>query len=207
MPTRLRRKPGERALGVPRNPRVPYTPEEKAQRQVKREENMRLREENLQAVARVQNPDPLILPAKVQRAIEYWLDMPVRDYTKTVEKAAALADIDIDILRRYWKQPPVREIIDKKLEQIDLAAAEMRARARVLTEDHLDAATLDILQAELVAVGAHAKVKMIEVGYRRFGMLRDKVEATGAGGAPLAFQIVRIGQKKEDDGTGNVPSS
>ena len=47
---------------------------------------------------------------------------------------------------------------------------------------------------------------MIEVGYRRFGMLKDKAEVTGANGAPLPFQLIRITGRKEDDGSGSEPS-
>jgi hypothetical protein len=66
----------------------------------------------------------------------------------------------------------------------------------VLSEDYLDSKTVGILDGD---APPSSKVRMIEVGYRRFGMLKDKVEATGAGGTPLAFSLVRIQGKKDTD--------
>jgi len=40
---------------------------------------------------------------------------------------------------------------------------------------------------------------MLSTAYKRFGMLKEKVENTGANGAPMAFELIRIGAKKEGD--------
>lgn len=145
-------------------------------------------------VPKILTPDPAILPWKAQRAIEYYLDMPERDLTTCVDVAGRKAGMAPNEFRAYFNQPAVQEIIKKKADLIDQAVAERRAAARVLTEDFLDANTVSILEDK--GAPANAKVRMIEVGYRRFGMLTDKVENTGKGGAPMAFELVRIGARK-----------
>lgn len=148
-------------------------------------------------VPKILTADPAILPWKVRLAIEHYVDMPGGDLTTSVDIAARHAGMAPNEFRAYFKQPAVQEIIQKKLDLLDEKLAERRAAARVLTEDFLDVNTVAILEDK--EAPAAAKVRMIEVGYRRFGMLTDKVENTGKGGAPMAFQIIRLGQKKQAD--------
>jgi hypothetical protein len=140
------------------------------------------------------DPDPNIFPPKLRRVLQYYLDTWPRD----LDKAARAAWMLPDEFREHLKSPGVKEYLRREEEKIDEKAADRRAEARVLTEDHLDAMTVGILENPTIPPAQ--KVRMIEVGYRRFGMLKDRVEATGAGGAPLAFELIRIGQKKEHDG-------
>jgi hypothetical protein len=144
------------------------------------------------------DPDPNIFPPKLRRVLQYYLDTWPRD----LDKAALRAWMRPEEFREHLKSPGVKEYLRREEEKIDEKAADRRAEARVLTEDHLDAMTVKILEDQTIP--ASQKVRMIEVGYRRFGMLKDKVEATGAGGAPLAFEIIRIGSKK-DRNAGSEP--
>ena len=138
------------------------------------------------------------LPAKVQLAIECWLDLPTRDHTKTVTKVAEMVGLEPSFLLGYWRKPSVRAIIDERLDQIERARAEIRARARGLTEDLLDSHTVALLDSP--GTPPAVKATMLNTAYKRFGMLKEKVENTGANGAPMAFQLVRLGGKKESDG-------
>ena len=204
------RKPGESPKREPRptrsgKPRLTPeqrkpapTTEERTARKAKREAILAERQVVREScpVERIAAPDLLLLPAKVQLAIEYWLDMPGRDLKKTLDRACEKVSLDPNVLRWYLKQENVRAIVDAKLEKMELAMAARRAEARVLSEDYLDAHTVKVLEDK--ATPSPQQVRMIEVGYKRFGMLKDKVEATGAGGAPLAFELVRIGVRKKD---------
>lgn len=147
-------------------------------------------------VPKILTPDPAILPWKAQRAIEYYLDMPERDLTTCVDVAGRKAGMAPNEFRAYFNQPAVQEIIKKKADLIDQAVAERRAAARVLTEDFIDAQTVALLDAP-GEKATSARVRMLEIAYKRFGMLIEKHENSGAGGAPMAFQIIRLGQKKE----------
>ena len=148
------------------------------------------------------DPDPNIFPPKLRLALQHYLDFDPRDPSK----AAKAAKMDVEEFRKHLHSPGVREWLKKQEDLIDEKLAELRAKARILTQDHLDAATVDVLESP--ATPSPQKVRMIEVGYRRFGMLKDRVEATGAGGAALAFELVRIGsRKKESDAPDDDTSS
>jgi len=91
-----------------------------------------------------------------------------------------------------------------QLEQIEQAKAEIRARARGLTEDLLDSHTVALLDSK--ETPAAVKATLLGTAYKRFGMLKEKVENTGANGAPMAFQLIRLSGKKESDGADPDPS-
>jgi hypothetical protein len=203
------RKPGEAAprgftsTGKPRTTRA----ERQAAKEQKRLDDAateeRVRAEAAEAAADMRTPtvvaninvqDIAHLPSKVHLAIECWLDLPARDHTKTVTKVAEMVGMQPAILIGYWRKPSVRAIIDAKLEQIEQAKAEIRARARGLTEDLLDSHTVALLDSK--ETPAAVKATMLNTAYKRFGMLKEKVENTGANGAPMAFELVRIGAKK-----------
>ncbi|MGA7885243.1 MAG: hypothetical protein WCA44_05825 [Acidobacteriaceae bacterium] len=145
-------------------------------------------------MAKIVTPDPMIFPPKLRLALQYYLDTVPRDK----ERAAKRAGMDVDEFRKHLYSPGVIDYLRDQEALIDEKAAELRARARVLSEDRLDAATLEVLDS--AATPPPQKVRMIEVGYRRFGMLKDKAEVTGANGAPLPFQLIRITGRKDDDG-------
>ncbi len=151
-------------------------------------------------VPKIMSPDPLIFPAKLRLALQYYLDVYPRDPIPAARKAS----MDPLEFSKHLHSPGVREWLRAQEEKIDDKLAELRAKARILTEDHLDAATVEVLES--ASTPPPQKVRMIEVGYRRFGMLKDKSEVTGANGAPLPFQLIRITGRKEDDGSGSEPA-
>jgi hypothetical protein len=144
-------------------------------------------------VPRIMDPDPLIFPPKLRLALQFYLDTEPRD----AKKASSRAHMDVEEFKKHLHSPGVREWLRKQEDLIDEKVAELRARARVLTQDHLDAAIVDLLESKTTP--AAVKATVITTGCRRFGMLKDKVENTGANGAPMAFQLVRIGIKKNGD--------
>jgi len=206
------RKPGEAAprrltpLGKPRRTRAEINAAKEQKLQDDQATEERVTAEAARAAAGMPTPtvvanmivnSALHLPAKVQLAIECWLDLPARDHTVTVTKVARVVGLKPAILAGYWRKPSVRAIIDAKLEQIEQAKAEIRARARGLTEDLLDSHTVALLDS--TETPAAVKATMLSTAYKRFGMLKEKVENTGANGAPMAFELIRIGAKKEGD--------
>ncbi len=144
-------------------------------------------------VARIMPPDPSAFPPKLLRAIQYYLDIEPRD----VARAAQRGNMTLDEFKAYLKTPGVKEYLKQQEDLIDVQVANMRARARILTEDHLDAITADMLDSVFTPAAVRAQV--LNTGYKRFGMLKDKVEATGAGGAPIAFELIRIGGRKTSE--------
>lgn len=199
------RKPGEAPKQEPKPRR-----ERKSRGRMSLEERRQLSAERAQTrgcidtadgkvhVAKILTPDPSIFPAKLLRALQHYLDTEPRD----IASAAKRGNMALEEFKAYLKTPGVKEYLEQEEAKIDEAVANMRARARILTEDHLDAATVEVLTS--ASTPAPQKVRMIEVGYRRFGMLKDKAEVTGAGGAPMAFQLIRMqGRKDDDDNTGN----
>ncbi len=149
-------------------------------------------------VPKIMNPDPLIFPAKLRLAIEYYLDTIPRDKKIAAERA----NMDPEEFKKHFRSPGVYQYIQEHEEKIDNAACALRAKARVLCEDYLDEKTVEFLDAPGEKATA-PRAKMIETGYKRFGMLIDKVESTGKGGAPLAFEVIRIGGKNASSDAGN----
>ena len=198
------RKPGEKTPQEPKERKPRMTIEEKrvrsAERKVKRNPGWLPEPDGKIHVPRIMSPDPRIFPAKLILALQYYLDVHPRDPVAAAGKAL----MDPHEFNKHLHSPGVKEWLLAQEEKIDEKTAELRARARILTEDHLDAATVDVLES--AATPPPQKVRMIEVGYRRFGMLKDKAEVTGANGAPLPFQLIRITGRKEDDGSGSEPS-
>jgi hypothetical protein len=143
----------------------------------------------------------IILPAKVARAIEHFVD------TRDADKAAMLANLEPDVFRRWMRKRAVRNQINHKIDLVDQACAELRARARVLTVDKLDSSLVDILDSKDKKATFGARIKAIELGYKRHGALTEKMEHSGKDGAPLTFQLVRIGAKKDEGGDGGAPAT
>jgi len=127
----------------------------------------------------------LPLCAKFQRFIQHYID------TKDIDKAGLLAGMDSDDARRCYRTKDVRAAIDKQVEIIDREYAIQRAKSRNLTAEKLDAHLVQSVEKE----NGIARVRAMELGYKRLGLIRDKVEHTGEGGGPLVFQLERIGAK------------
>ncbi len=149
-----------------------------------------------------------VFSAQLHFAIEHYVD------TRDQIEAALLARMEPALFIRAMRRKDVKAEIQRKLDMIDQANALLRAAARQLTADKLDSTLVDVLDVdpkETITVGERtvtransnvlaAKVKAVEVGYKRYGMLKEKMEHTGKDGAPVAFELVRIGSKKEPDG-------
>jgi hypothetical protein len=183
---------------------VPLTAEQKESRRAKREAKksslpvgwIPAHHEKVH-VPRIMSPDPMIFPPKLRLALQYYLDTYPRDAGAASDKAS----MEREEFKAHLHSPGIREWLREQEDMIDEKLAELRAKARIFTEDHLDSKAAEILDSATTLPSV--KVKLIEVGYRRFGMLRDKVEATGAGGAPLTFQLVRIGSGKKESDAGS----
>lgn len=104
-----------------------------------------------------------VLNAKVQRAIEHYVDC------RDIDRAEELAGMEKGDFARAFKRSEVQEIINRKIEAVDQAVAIARANARTLTVDHLDEKLVEAIDAGI----KKGDVKAIELGYERIGMRRD----------------------------------
>jgi hypothetical protein len=129
----------------------------------------------------------------LQYAIEHYVD------TRDPDRAAGLAGMEPKEFRRMMKHEDVAAIIQKKLDLVDQANAQWRAQARVLTVDRLDAALAESITKFTGAKTLRDRVKAIEIGYKRHGALKEKMEHSGEGGGPLVFELVRLGGKKHGE--------
>lgn len=132
-----------------------------------------------------------VFSAQLQFAIEHYVDC--RDQAR----AALLARMEPGDFIRAMRRRDVKAEIQRKVDMIDQANAILRAAARNLTTDKLDSTLVEILDSKKAP--SNVKVRAVEVGYKRYGMLKEKHEHSGADGAPLAFELVRIGAKKEPE--------
>ncbi len=173
----FKRKPGERAAGVPRGPRTPLTAEEKAARKAKRDAKKQSRpkgwlpEPDGQVhVPTIASPDLEILPGKLRIALEHYYTQDRSHKDKAIETAATLSDMDPRELRAYLKQPAIREIVQTRLDEIELQKAKLIANAQVLSLHFLD--THLVKAVEVAAESGDSKP--LELGYERLGVRRDK---------------------------------
>jgi len=193
-----RKRSDDRKAGKPVGPLPPQGPKKKDYSAPKPWETI----DDKVHVPRIMDPDPNIFPPKLRLALQHYLDFDPRDPSK----AAKAAKMDVEEFRKHLHSPGVRTWLKNQEDAIDEKMAELRAKARMLTHDHLDAAVVDLLQSP--STPAAVKATVVTTGYRRFGMLKDRSEVTGAGGAALAFELVRIGsRKKESDVPSNDTSS
>lgn len=112
---------------------------------------------------KLKKDEPVIFSGKLNRAIEYFVDC------RDPEKAALLADMDPVQFRRFMKHEDVKQKIDKKIDLIDKATAELVAKSRMLSALFLD-------QHLIMATkkgAARGDVRALELGYERIGLRRD----------------------------------
>lgn len=121
-------------------------------------------------VPKIMNADPTILPSKLRLAIEVYVTQDLSHKDKAIESSALRAGLSAPELRAYLRQTAIREIVQKKLDMIDVAMAREIAKARVLGVSFLDA---QLVTAVKVAAKS-GDSKPIELGYERVGMRRDK---------------------------------
>lgn len=84
--------------------------------------------------------------------------------------AACQAKLMPEMGAKLYRNPKVREIIDRKLLLIEVENAKLAARSKQLTADRLDVALLEEVASKK---NGHVRVRAIELGYRRTGMIRD----------------------------------
>jgi hypothetical protein len=90
--------------------------------------------------------------------------------TRDLAEAAALARLDTKWGRILYKEPKVRAQIDRKINLIDVEDAKLKAQSNKLTADILDAA---LVQEVLNKKGGQTRIRAIELGYRRKGLMRE----------------------------------
>lgn len=134
--------------------------------------------------------DQFDLSRPIARAIECYVN------TRDLEKAAAYADMSEKRLKKIFRQPEIRAEIDKRILNLDKALAESMAKSALLTLERVDAETIKVFDSSLLSETMSARVRLIDTAYKRFGALTEKREVAGAGGAPLTFEVVRMGSKK-----------
>lgn len=102
--------------------------------------------------------------ASVQRFVTFYVS------TRDLKTAACLAQLDPKMGEKLYKEPKVRESIDKKILLVDIEEAKVKAQANLLTVDRLDAALFEEVKSKK---NGHIRVRAIELGYRRTGLIRD----------------------------------
>lgn len=135
------------------------------------------------------------LSPQLQYAIEHYVD------TRDPDRAAKLAGMEPKEFRRFMRHEDVAALIQKKLDLIDLANAQMRTQARALTLDKIDAELLQVFKFKGPKT-LRERVKACEIAYKRHGALTEKHEHAGEGGGPLVFELVRLGGKKKPGNEG-----
>jgi hypothetical protein len=127
-------------------------------------------------------PNELPFPGTTNRFIAYYTD------TEDLARAAIQAGLSYAKARKLYRDKAVRAEIDRRLDKLHNTQAVLIAKARLLTEDRLDACLVKSLKTEKGMV----LVRSVELGYKKMGLLRDKVEHTGEGGGPVVFTLKRI---------------
>jgi hypothetical protein len=213
------RKPGERAAGVPRRPRVPYTPEQKEARRIKRDEKKAARPagwlpqpDGQVHVPTIGSADPEILPRKLKTALEYYYVQDRSHRNKAIETAAELADMNPAELRMLLSQPAVQEIIQRRLDRIEFCKAAYAAKSQVLSLHFLD--TNLVTAVKVAAMDGDSKP--LELAYERLGVRRDKNFMTTEQASPqsrpqiyrvLEQTVIRTEQVTQRQITTEAPSS
>lgn len=103
------------------------------------------------------------LSPQLQCAIEHYVD------SRDPDRAAKLAGMEPKEFRRFMKHEDVAALIQKKLDLIDKATAQVVAQARLLNVYFLDQHLVKAAKKG----AARGDVRAIELGYERIGMRRD----------------------------------
>lgn len=115
-------------------------------------------------------------------------------YNRNIDHAAKACHITTSQAKRLYRRPAVRAEIDKQLDVHLKTRADIAAQAMYLTEARLDSALVGVM--ENPESPARDVVRAVEVGYKKFGLLKEKVEHTGENGGAMVFTIDRIVPKK-----------
>ncbi len=95
-----------------------------------------------------------------------------------LDKAAVQAAYHEEMGRKLWKRPLVRAEIERRLEAVNGETAKIVAKKRIVTVDALDRNLMRIVSLPVktlkeIPTLAASKVKAIEIGYQRTGLLID----------------------------------
>lgn len=89
---------------------------------------------------------------------------------RDLKLAACQANLDPDMGAKLYRAPKIRAMIDRKILLVDVEDAKLKAAASRLTVDRLDAALVEEVRSKK---NGHIRVRAIELGYRRTGLIRD----------------------------------
>lgn len=89
---------------------------------------------------------------------------------RDLKLAACQAKLDPDMGPKLYRVPKIRKMIDSKILLIDVENAKLKAQADRLTVDRLDSALVEEVDSKK---NGHIRVRAIELGYRRTGLIRD----------------------------------
>lgn len=109
-------------------------------------------------------PDDMPAAAVVQKFVTMYVNY------RDLKQAACLVGLDAKMGAILYKEPKVRAAIDRKILLVDIEDAKVKAQANRLTVDQLDAALFEEVKSKK---NGHIRVRAIELGYRRTGLIRD----------------------------------
>lgn len=116
---------------------------------------------------------------------------------KDLEKAAKTCHIPVRVAKQIYRRPDVRVEIDKQLNLFFLELAKLEAQAMYLTESRLDSKLVQVIEDEKTVPSV--VVRAVEIGYKKLGLVKDKVEHTGENGGALVFTLEHIQPKKKGE--------
>jgi hypothetical protein len=102
--------------------------------------------------------------AVVERFITFFVN------ERDAKLAACKASLMPEMGAKLYKHPRIRARIDHKILLIDVEEAKLRAKSKRLTVERLDAALVEEVDSKK---NGHIRVRAIELGYRRTGLIRD----------------------------------
>lgn len=107
---------------------------------------------------------------------------------RDLERAAKAVHITLPQAKRLYRKPDVRAEIDIRINVVDAELAKLEAKAIWLNEAKLDETLLDMLDTEK----GNPRARALELGYKKLGLVSDKVQHTGENGGPMVFTLRRI---------------
>lgn len=102
--------------------------------------------------------------AAVSRFITFYVNH------RDLKLAACQAGLDPAMGTKLYRVPEVQKKIAHKIMLIDVEMAKLKAKANLLTVDQMDAALYEEIHSKK---NGHVRVRAIELGYRRTGLIRD----------------------------------
>jgi hypothetical protein len=105
-------------------------------------------------------------PANVQRFIQVYVGC------RDKEKAALRSGFEAEAGDKLLSKKPIRAEIERKIRIIDLETAKLTAQANKLQVELIDSELVKTIKIS-AKTGGTTKVKAMELGYERLGILRD----------------------------------